>query len=348
MIIHIDMDYFFAQAEEERQPFFKGRVVIVCVYSGRAQDAGVVSTVNYEGRKYGVHSGMPIFQAKKRAPPNAVFLPVDRVYYEELSAKIDETVRKYSAKVEKTSIDEWFLEVSRIPEETAAALKQEIKERTGLTCTIGVAPSKLGAKMAAAKAKPNGLLVLDKQEEREFIEDSSVEKIPGIGQKTTGALNSIGIRYVKDIQKTDSVKIVEVFGKKIGAWICNLGRGEYLEKIEEEVEQSEVSKIGTLKELTRDQYILLLKIKELEKELFPWLMERKKSYNTVTIVFITEDMKTHSKSLTFRKPKSWNDDITDEIKILVDDFINAVGYSVRRVGIKFSNLVDITGQTTLF
>ena len=202
--------------------------------------------------------------------------------------------------------------------------------------------------MAAAKAKPNGLLVLDKQEEREFIEDSSVEKIPGIGQKTTGALNSIGIRYVKDIQKTDSVKIVEVFGKKIGAWICNLGRGEYLEKIEEEVEQSEVSKIGTLKELTRDQYILLLKIKELEKELFPWLMERKKSYNTVTIVFITEDMKTHSKSLTFRKPKSWNDDITDEIKILVDDFLNAVGYSVRRVGIKFSNLVDITGQTTLF
>lgn len=348
MIIHVDMDYFFAQVEEERYPLHKGKVVIVCVYSGRTQDSGVVSTVNYEGRKYGIYSSMPIFQAKKRAPPDSVFLPVDREYYEEVSNKIDSIVREYSKKVEKTSIDEWFLEVDKIPEENAAALKSEIKEKTGLNCSIGVAPSKLGAKMIVEKAKPNGLEILDAEEERDFIDDSPVEKVPGIGKKTREALLTINVKKVKDIVKIDPVELIEIFGKKTGAWIHDVGNGVYAEKIEEEKEPTEISRMGTLKDTTRDSYLIMVKIKELEKEPKQWLRERKKVYKTITISIITDDMKTHTKSVSFRKPRDWSEDITKELIILVDSFLKNNNGLVRRVGIKFSNLIDIQGQTTLF
>lgn len=347
MYLHIDMDYFFAQLEEKRHPETSGRVVVVCVYSGRTADSGVVSTVNYKGREYGIKSGMPIAFAKRLAPPGTVFLPVDHEHYGQVSAFIDSIIRANCGRTVQMSIDEWNAE-----DEDAAGkarlVKDLIRQEAGLSCTAGVAPSLLGAKMAAAKAKPDGLLVLDARAERSLVGGSRVEKVPGIGPKTAEALHSLGVRTVDDLGKADPLTLVETFGRKTGAWLHDLGKGTYGSGLGEEKEQSEVSRIGTLRERTRDAGELLAKLDELERDAKEWLMNMRKAYGTLSITFVTEDMRIHTRSLSFKNPKIWNESTGKEKKDLVDAFLAENPLGVRRIGIKFGNFTDMGGQTTLF
>jgi len=348
VFLHIDMDYFFAQLEEKRRPMAKGKIIVVCVYSGRAPDAGVVSTVNYPGREIGIRSGMPIAFAKKRAPPaDTIFVPVDHEHYGDMSARIDETIRELFHKVVQASIDEWNVEDPEAAEK-AERLKKMIKERFDLTCSVGVAPSLLGAKMAASKSKPDGLLVLSRDTEKKMINDSDVEKVPGIGPKTGAALRTLGADKVGNISKLDPVVLVETFGKKTGGWLHELGQGRYVTTLGEEKEQDEVSRIGTLKEITRDPYMILAKLDELEGDAKERLMLMKKSYKTLGLIFVTEDLKTHTKSLSFKKPHSWDEKIKREKEELVKEFLGENNLMVRRIGIRFSNFMEMGGQTTLF
>lgn len=348
MYLHLDMDYFFAQLEGKRRPMSAGKIIIVCVYSGRTADSGVVSTVNYAGRALGIHSGMPIAFAKKRAPPaDSIFLPVDHEYYAIASARIDEIVRKHCRKVVQASIDEWNAE-----DDNAAAiapeLKKAIKDAMGLACSVGVAPSLLGAKMASSKSKPDGLLVLDRVAEAALIGHSDLEKVPGIGPKTAHALHELGAVRVNDIEKLDPISLVDVFGRKTGAWLHDLGRGRYDTALGTEKEQDEISRIGTLKEKTRDPYILLSKLDELARDARERLSQMRKSYKTLSIIFITEDLKTHTKSESFRNPKGYDADIRKEAESLVGAFLSENPLDVRRIGIRFGNFLDLGGQTTLF
>ncbi|MFH1785175.1 MAG: DNA polymerase IV [Candidatus Micrarchaeota archaeon] len=340
------MDYFFAQLEEKRRPMAKNKIIIVCVYSGRTDDSGVVSTVNYSGRELGIKSGMPIAFAKKRAPPaDSLFIPVDKEYYEQISFQIDKVIRDNCEKVVQASIDEWNIEDKL---DKSKLLKELIKTQFDLNCSIGVAPSVLGAKMAASKSKPNGLVVLDTESEKRFIEGSELEKVPGIGPKTVEALGSLGAAYVKDLKKINSFTLVETFGRKTGAWLIDLAHGKYDKDIGEEKPQDEISRIGTLKEKTHDQYLLVTKVTELEKEAKEWLMAMKRSYKTLTITFITDDMKTHTKSLSFKNPKNWSEDISKEKEQLIREFLSENKLNIRRIGIRFGNFMDLGGQTTLF
>lgn len=342
------MDYFFAQLEEKRRPMAKDKIIVVCVYSGRTSDSGVVSTVNYPGREIGIRSGMPIAFAKKRAPPaDTIFVPVDHEHYGEMSAHIDATIRELFGKVVQASVDEWNVEDPQAVEK-AEELKVLIKKRFDLTCSVGVAPSLLGAKMAASKSKPDGLLVLDARAEKRMIDDSDVEKVPGIGPKTGMALRTLGVARVGDISKLDPVMLAETFGKKTGGWLHELGQGRYATVLGEEKEQEEVSRIGTLKEMTRDPNMLIAKLDELEGEAKERLMAMKKSYRTLGLTFITEDLKTHTKSHSFKKPHSWEEPIKREKEELVKEFLTENGLMVRRIGIRFSNFMEMGGQTTLF
>lgn len=342
------MDYFYAQVEERRRPMAKGKIIAVCMYSGRTEDSGVISTVNYAGREVGIYSGMPIALAKKRAPPaDTIFLPVDREYYAEVSMQIDQIIRKTCAKVVQASIDEWNCQDDDA-ERKAPELKKLIKQELGLNSSVGVAPSLLGAKMAASKSKPDGLLILEKDEERKMIEGSDVRKVPGIGSKTAEALSHIGIRRVGDLKGADPIMLVESFGRKTGAWLHQLGMGNYVTELGEEKEQEEVSRIGTLKEKTRDMNALIVRVEGLEKEARAWLMHMKKSFRTMSIIFVTEDMKIHTKSISFKNPMPWNADISDERKELIGNFLRENDLMIRRIGIRFGNFMDLGGQTTLF
>ncbi len=342
------MDYFYAQVEEKRRPMAKGKIIAVCMFSGRTEDSGVISTVNYAGREVGIHSGMPIALAKKRAPPaDTIYIPVDREYYAEVSMHIDELIRKSCKKVVQASIDEWNCQDDDAIDK-APVLKKLIKEELGLNCSIGVAPSLLGAKMAASKSKPDGLLVLDNESERKLIDDSGVKKVPGIGNKTSEALAHLGIRWVGDLKNADPIMLVDSFGRKTGAWLHQLGLGNYVSELGEEKEQEEVSRIGTLKDKTRDLHSLIVKVEGLEKEAREWLMHMKKSFRTLSIIFVTEDMKIHTKSMSFKNPMPWNADIADEKKELIENFLKDNNLMVRRIGIRFGNFMDLGGQTTLF
>lgn len=348
MFLHLDMDYFYAQVEERRRPMAKGKIIAVCMYSGRTEDSGVISTVNYPGREVGIYSGMPIALAKKRAPPaDTIFLPVDREYYSEVSMQIDELIRKSCARVVQASIDEWNCQDEDAAQK-APELKKTIKEALALTCSVGVAPSLLGAKMAASKSKPDGLLILDKAAERKLIDGSDVRKVPGIGSKSAEALSHAGIRKVGDLKGADPIMLVESFGRKTGAWLHRLGQGDYASELGQEKEQEEVSRIGTLREKTRDMNLLIVKVDTLEKEAREWLMHMKKSFRTLSIIFVTEDMRIHTKSMSFRNPMPWNADISDEKKELIGNFLKENDLMVRRIGIRFGNFMDLGGQTTLF
>ena len=342
------MDYFYAQVEEQRHPMAKGKIIVVCIYSGRTKDSGVVSTVNYPGREVGIFSGMPIALAKKRAPPaDSIFLPADREYYAHVSAHIDSVIRGVCKKVVQASIDEWNAEDEEAASK-APKLKELIKKELGMTCSIGVAPSPLGAKMAAAKSKPDGLLVLDAEGQKKLIEESQVERVPGIGKKTAEALEEFGVVKIKDLKKVDPIMLVETFGRKTGAWLHDLAMGRYDGGLGEEKEQEEVSRIGTLKEKTRDPNPILEKLAELERDAKEWLMDMKKSYRTISIIFITEDLRTHTKSMSFRNPMPWNADISKEKEALVKEFLKENDLQIRRVGIRFGNFMDLGGQTRLF
>src|SRR5579864_952021 len=168
-IIAVDLDYFYAQCEEVRDPSIRGKPVVICVFSGRTKESGAVSTANYVARGLGVKSGMPIALAKKilQKDPESVFLPMDIEYYGEVSDRIMELIRSHGDKFEQASIDEAYLDVTNLSHSNyqeagviGRKIKTEISAKEGLTCSIGIAPNKLMAKMAVDSKKPDGFAMI--------------------------------------------------------------------------------------------------------------------------------------------------------------------------------------------
>ena len=176
-ILHIDMDAFFASVEQKRHPELTGKPIVVGG-SGDPTKRGVVSTASYEARRYGIHSAMPLRTAYKLCP-DAVCLPVDYEEYQRASEKVKNILREFTTVIEDMGIDEAFLDISQIDkplEEIAENIKKRIKEETGLTCSIGIAPNKLLAKIASDMQKPDGLTIIKDDEIESRIWQLSVSK----------------------------------------------------------------------------------------------------------------------------------------------------------------------------
>ena len=173
------MDAFYASVEEMDRPELRGKPVIV----GGTSNRGVVSAASYEARKFGVRSAMPIFEAKRRCP-HGIFIPVRMGRYQEVSRQVMHILERYSPVIEQVSIDEAYMEVSGLerlfgsPVELATRMKQEVKERTALTCSVGIAPNKFLAKIASELRKPDGLTVIPPDEAEPFAASLPIEKIP--------------------------------------------------------------------------------------------------------------------------------------------------------------------------
>ncbi len=212
-ILHIDMDAFYASVEQADHPELKGMPVVV---GGGMR--GVVSAASYEARKFGIRSAMPIFQARKLCP-QAVFLPVRGKRYKEVSDRIMDILCDFSPLVEKISIDEAFLDITGTrtlhgnPENLAFQIKEKIRDETSLTCSIGIAPNKLLAKIASDLEKPDGLTIVKKENIREFMSKLPVEKLPGVGTRSARELRTLGVRTASDILRYDLSFWVKRFGK---------------------------------------------------------------------------------------------------------------------------------------
>src|SRR6185295_15698007 len=196
-------------------PSLKGQPVVV---GGRPNERGVVSAASYAARKFGVHSAMPLRTAYKLCP-QAIFVDGHRERYIEYSHKVYEVLQRFSPKVEMASIDEAYLDLTGTerlhgaPLQAAHKLHHAVRESTGLNCSIGIAASRMVAKVASDQAKPNGILWIVPGQEASFLAPLDVRKIPGVGKVTEGRLRDIGIRKVGDLASLDQAILEERFGK---------------------------------------------------------------------------------------------------------------------------------------
>jgi DNA polymerase-4 len=223
--LHLDLDEFIAAVEVLRRPELRASPVVVGG-DGDPTKRGVVSTANYLARGSGIRSGMPLRTAFKRCP-EAVFLPVDAETYLEASRRVMDTLRTFDAVVEVAGWDEAFLGVETgDPESYARAVQRTVLERTGLWSTIGIGDNKLQAKIASGFGKPRGVFVLTSADWREVMDAMTTDTLWGIGKKTAGKLEALGIRTVGDLARTDEETLARAFGPKTGPWLASLGRGE--------------------------------------------------------------------------------------------------------------------------
>jgi len=226
IILHIDMDAFFASVEQAVNPGYKGRPLLVGS-RGRKFNT-VVAACSYEAKAFGIHSGMST-KAALRLCPWADFVPADSAKYVYTSDRIEEMLRNYSDRMERASIDEFYLDLSSCLIHQAVRIAQEIKariqERFFITASAGLAPVKIIAKIAAKAGKPDGLLLVEEKDILVFLENLPVEKIPGIGAHLKEQLNNISVCTCGQLRRISPQALFSRFGK-IGLWMAQVSRGE--------------------------------------------------------------------------------------------------------------------------
>ncbi len=345
VVLLVDLDYFFAQCEELRNPALKDKPVVVGMYSGRTPDSGAVATSNYLARKFGVKSGIPIFLAIKRLEgKDAVFLPVDYDYYQRLSDKIMLILRGYADAFEQMGIDEAYLDVTQklncdFKKVTSLIqeMKEAVKQQIGVSFSVGVGPNKLIAKIASDKQKPDGLTIVTPEEVRDFLFPLPVDKLIGVGRKTTAKMESMGIKTVADLANYDIQKLIAAFGKILGIYFFNAANGIDNEPVQEAGEAESISRISTLKENTRDLALILQKTDQQIEEIFKEVSQKTLSFKQVGIVAILTDLSAKSRSHTLEKPARDAETIRKAVRDLFEKFLDESHLEVRRVGVKVSH-----------
>lgn len=315
VVLHVDMDAFFAAIEERDSPQFQGMPVVVGADPRNGR--GVVSTANYEARKYGIKSAMPISWAY-RACPTAVFLPVDMRRYAKVSKNIMSILGQYAQVAEQVSVDEAYLELNNelgvkdygVAREIAQKIKEKIWEQESLSCSIGIGPNKLISKIASDHKKPDGLTVVYPENAQEFLGLKKVNVLPGIGPKTNTILkNKWNIETIKDLRNISKEELIKTFGKN-GTWIWNIARGIDERPIGKPRETKSIGKQTTFLKDTNDSVVITQSIFKLLEEIFKELKERNINGKTLTVVVRFSGFETHTsqetiqEELDFKKAKS--------------------------------------------
>lgn len=247
-IIHIDMDAFYASVELRERPELKHLPVVIASHHPRA----VVAAASYPAREFGVHSAMPMSQARKRCPQLIVIEP-NFQKYREVSAQVQQIFCQYTAIIEPLSLDEAYLDVTenlqQIPSATEVAMRirAQIFQSTGLTASAGVAPNKFLAKIASDWHKPNGICVIKPSQVQGFIQDLPLKKIPGVGKVTQEKLTSLNLETLGDLQQIDEALLIQHFGK-YGKRLFLYAQGIDERPVEAERERQQISKETTFGE----------------------------------------------------------------------------------------------------
>ena len=338
MILHIDMDAFYAAIEQHDNPELKGKCVIVGGTTGR----GVVSAASYEARKYGIHSAMPIFQARKKCP-EGVYIHPRMARYRQISEKVMAILMSFSPLVEPVSIDEAFMDISGCgrlqgsPEEVARAIKAEIRGRLALTCSVGGAPVRFLAKIASDMNKPDGMTIIPPSAVPEFIKTLPIEKVPGVGKNARQRLYMLGIHYLGDVNRL-SLQVLEKKLGKFGRRLSELAAGMDKTPVSPEGERKSISSEITLDRDTGDrrqlEKILLQQSQVVARSL------RKKAFRarTITLKIKRADFKQFTRNKTITSPTQSSETI---YKAAVALFKRCrVKQKIRLIGVGASGLVS--------
>jgi len=318
IIGHLDMDAFFAAVEEREHEWLRGKPIVVGADPKGGKGRGVVSTANYEARKYGIHSALPISKAwemseaaKKKGLEPAVFLFTNFAEYERTSTRIMEILKTFSNTIEQASIDEAYFNIE-IPNSKhqitntiwikagniAKHIKAEIKDKEKLTCSIGIGPNKLIAKIASDFRKPDGLTIITGEEKESFLEPMTVRKIPGIGPKTELLLKKLNVTIVRDLKGFTEFELFELMGKW-GRELYRKSRGIDDSPLETFYESKSIGEQETFDEDTRSPNILIAKLNEMSERVLQ-RMEREGfvGFRTIAITVRFAGFETHTRAHT--------------------------------------------------
>jgi DNA polymerase IV len=323
-ILHVDMDAFYASVEQDDNPEYKGRPVIVGADPKGGTGRGVVAACSYEARKFGVHSALPISRAWKLCP-QGVYVRPRMQRYMEVSAQIMGVFRHYTNLVEPLSIDEAFLDVTgsvRLfgpPEHIALSIKKSIRELTRLTASIGVAPNKFLAKIASDIRKPDGFMIVEESEVATFLRDLPISRLWGVGPKTEQRLNELGFRTIGQVAGAERESLIRDLGS-LGEHLYQLSHGHDERPVVPDGEPKSVSSENTFEEDTDNRELLLRTILDLSDHVAERL--RKDGYRArrVTLKLRYSNFSTYTRQRSLEKLVQTGNEIAEVARALFAEF----------------------------
>jgi len=339
MILHIDMDAFYAAVETLDNPALAGECVIVGGLSRR----GVVSAANYAARKFGVHSAMPGFKARQKCP-QGIFLPPRMARYKEVSDNIMTILRDVSPLVEQISIDEAYVDVtgcerlSGDPLTMGRGIKERIHSEVGLSCSVGIAPVKFLAKIASDFDKPDGLTYIAPGSAQAFIDRLAIQKVPGVGPKAEQALAHMGIRRLGDVRQFSERLLVRHLGK-FGRRLAKLATGQDDSPVTPSSAHKSVSREQTLEYDTKDTRLIKKYLLRHAEKVSRDLRRMGVMAGTVTLKLKHTDFKQVSRSVTLAMPT----DTSKTLYVEAVKLLEAYGLKdrVRLIGVGASGLTSV-------
>lgn len=344
VILHVDMDAFFASVEVIDNPKLRKKPVIV----GGISERGVVATCSYEARKFGVSSAMPVYIAKALCP-NGVYLPTRISRYKEVSQKIFQIFYEITPYVEPLSIDEAYLDITELkkdPVSVAMYIKEKVKNTTGLTISVGISYNKFLAKLASDWNKPNGLKIITKDMISKILLPLPINKIYGLGKKSAEKLNSIGIFTVGELYSLSEEFLTQFFGK-YGIEIYKRIRGVDNRKVEISREIKSIGRETTLESDTNDKKELEVYIRYFCSSISKSLIAKGLSGKTITLKIKTSTFENHTKNKTLPIYISKEEDILREAL----EILSSIDFKekIRLIGVSISSLEEAKlQQLTLF
>jgi nucleotidyltransferase/DNA polymerase involved in DNA repair len=353
------MDAFFASIEQRDNPAYRSKPVIVGADPKSGRGRGVVSTCSYEARKFGIHSAMPISAAYKKCP-NAIFLPPDMAKYEMASSLVFKILYSFTPDVEPVGIDEAFLDITGsfhlfgastslgadgepcrtigTPLETCRLIKSKIKDGTGLTASVGLAPNKMAAKIASDLKKPDGLVEVVPEKLLDFLWPLEIRRIWGLGPKSEEALAAMGIATIGELAKTPLGGLVNLLGKN-GEYFRNLANGIDERDVEPDMDVKSVSNEITFDQDTDRRDRVEGALIGLCEKVSGRLRRNALRARTITLKIRLKGFYTYTRSITLDEPTNLTDSLYKAVKDLYNKFGSKENF-VRLIGVRASNLLS--------
>ncbi len=312
LIVHVDMDAFYAAVEERYNPELRGLPIVVGADPKGGRGRGVVTTANYSARKFGIRSALSISRAWRlaqaahaRGEPEAVFIRSNFQLYRDVSARIMEFFARFSDAYEEASIDEAYLDLSsgdsiETAIERMAALKSEIRAREGLGCSVGIGPNKLIAKIASGRQKPDGLTIVRTEDVLQFLDPLAIRVIPGIGAKSEDFLHRHNIRTVRDLRAIPEATLIDWFGA-VGQRLFEKARGIDDSPVTNDWTRKSVGEQVTFERDTRELALVAQELAIMSERVLAKLSRESFSgFRTVTLTVRFADFATRNRSRSFK------------------------------------------------
>jgi DNA polymerase-4 len=340
IVAHLDLDAFFAAVEELEDPSLRRQPLVV---GGNPQGRGVVATANYEARRFGIHSAMSCAEAKRRCP-HAVFVTPRHALYRDYSRAVWDSVRYVVQTVERTGIDEGYLDMTDIAADflqarrVAEAVQAAVRGATSLSCSLGVAPCKVVAKVASDQRKPGGLLVVPAGREAAFLAPFELRKLPGVGPRSEQRLRAAGLETIGQLAALDDAGLRRLLPGKIGRLLRDRARGIDPRGLELAVERISVSHEETFERDVADRDVLHAELRRMAERLAEHLSSRGEAARTITTKVRYPDFAIRSRSTTLAAGVDDAETIGDVACRLLDRALHDRAGPLRLVGVGLSNI----------